>query len=113
MLSKPKEPNKKFAEVINEFIKRDRNNDIVVEVFDMDMGMGDILGTDKLKKENSDSKQPTDSLLPNNKTVLKKDAKENTDAIKKKLEKAKSCIATDYIVGGDTQIVITVEKATK
>lgn len=113
MLNKPKEKNKKFADVITEFLKRDRNNDIVVEILNIDMGMGDVLGNGKPKKDNSDNKKQTDSLLQNSNTALKKDSKENKVQDKKKQEKIKSYITTDYIISGDTQVVINVEKATK
>jgi len=113
MLNKPKEKNIKFADVINEFSKRDRNNDIVVEVLDMDLDMGDVFGTGKPKKENSDSKPPKDSLSKHSDIALKKEPKDNKDLNKKKQEKVKNYVTTDYIISGDTQIVINVEKTSK
>ncbi|MBP2627207.1 MAG: peptidase SpoIVB [Firmicutes bacterium] len=109
MLNKPKEKNKKFADVIKDFLKRDRNNDIVVEILDLDMG--EVPGTAKPQKDNSDSKKQKDSLMQNSNAALKKDSTENRLQDKKNQEKAKSCITTDYIIGGDTQIIINVEKA--
>jgi len=115
ILNKPIEKNKKFADVIKDFLARDRNNDIIVEVLDVNMGMGDVLGTGTVKKDNNDSsKQPDpDSLLQNSKITLKKDAKENTALNKKKQEKAKSSLTTDYIIDGEAQIVMNVEKKAK
>ena len=110
ILNKPKEKNKEFVDDINEFLKRDRNNDIVVEVLDMDANIGDLFGTAKLKKDNIDIEKQKDSVLLNNNNVLKKDTKISVDTNKKKPEKPKSTIATDYILSGDTQIVINVEK---
>ena len=107
LLNKLKE-NKEFADDIKDFLKRDRNNDIVVEVSDTIMDIGDALGSVKLKTD--DSKKQKDILLNDNNTTLKKDAKPITDTTKKEPEKAKSCTATDYIIGGDAQIVIEVKK---
>lgn len=115
MLGKPSEKDKKFADVIKEFTKRDRNNDIVVEIAEIDMtaGIGDVLGTAKLKKTDRDSKKPDRSTLEESDIAPKKDLKETKGQDKDKQEKAKSFITTDYIIGGDTQIVINVEKAAK
>ena len=95
MLNKPKAKNKQFADDIKDFLKRDHNNDIIVEVSDVDMS--DVLGVDKSAKDNSDSKKQGDP-------------KANTAPNKKEPEKAKNSIATDYIIDGDTQVVINVKK---
>jgi len=107
IMNKPQE-NKEFADDIKDFLKRDRNNDIVVEVLDMNMDMGGALDTDKLKKD--DSKKQNDSLLNNSNTLIKKDSKGDATPSKKQPDKAKSFISTDYIIGGDTQVVINVKK---
>ena len=108
LLSKPKEKNKKFEDVIKEFLKRDRNNDIVVEILDIDMGAA-IAPTPK--QEGSESKKRTDNLPQTSNTALKKDFGENKLQAKKEQEKTKGYISTDYIISGDTQIVVQVEKA--
>lgn len=114
LLSKPKEKNKKFDDVIKDFLKRDRNNDIVVEVLNTDMGldmeMGDGIGARKVKKSNNDGKKEESTLTKNNPSLLKKEPKEKLLADKKKQEKNKNSIATDYIIDGEAQIAITVEK---
>ena len=115
MLGKPPEKDKKFADLIKEFTERDRNNDIVVEIANTDIGMVDVdvLGASKLKKTNHDSKKPDPSTLEQGNTASKKSVKETKGHDKEKKEKAKSHITTDYIIGGDTQIVINVGKVTK
>ncbi len=112
LLSKPKDKHKKFDEVIKDFLKRDRNNDIVVEVLnvDMDMGMGELAPEVKVKKNNTDGKKQESTLPSNNTPALKKEAKEKLLAEKKKQEKTKNAIATDYIIDGEAQLTITVEK---
>lgn len=104
LLSKPKDKNKKFADVITQFNTRDRNNEIVVEI--LGMGIGDIFGdvTPQPKKHVNDSKKQENNVEKKSPITLKKDATEKAKA------KTKNCITTDYIISGDTQIVITVEK---
>ncbi|MBC8016827.1 MAG: peptidase S55 SpoIVB [Sporomusaceae bacterium] len=111
MLGKPPEKDKKFEDVIKEFTKRDRNNDIVVEI--AEMGIDDVLGAGKLEKKNRDSKKPERSTREQSDAALKKDVKETKAPDKDKHEKAKSYITTDYIIGGDTQVVINVGKIVK
>lgn len=117
LLSKPKEKNKKFDDVIKDFLKRDHNNDIVVEVLNVDMGPGmdmeNVLATGKVKKSNNDGKKEQSTLPQNNTSILKKESQEKLLADKKKQEKTKSSIATDYIIDGDAQITIHVEKNNK
>ena len=107
LVSKPKE-NKEFADDIKDFLKRDRNNDIVVEVSDMDVAMGDVLGTSKTEKE--DSKKQKDIVLNNSDTMLKKATKADVTPSKKEPEKPKNFITTEYIISGDAQVVIDVKK---
>jgi hypothetical protein len=101
LVLKPKAKEQKFDDVIQEFNKRDRNNEIVAEV--LDIGTGDTTGANKVKKNNSDAKQPQSSLLPSNDSALSKD----------KQADGKKSVATDYVIGGDTQVVINVEKIKK
>lgn len=109
-LSKPKNKNKGFAEMIKEFVDRDRNNDIVVEV--LDMGVEDFLGNGKMKNNAGDVKQQESILLQKNEANLKKNTKENTEQTLKTSEKAKNRIITDYIIDGDAQVVVNVTKRT-
>ena len=100
LLTKAKDKNRKFEEVIKEFSDRDRNNDIVVEVLNMDIGefMGNV-GEQPSKPKTEPKKQETAPVKKSN-TPLKKETK----------AKNKNYIATDYIISGDTQVVINVEK---
>lgn len=100
LLTKAKEKNRKFEEIIKEFSDRDRNNDIVVEVLNMDIGefMGNV-GEQPSKPKTEPKKQETAPVKKSN-TPLKKETK----------AKNKNYIATDYIISGDTQVVINVEK---
>ena len=107
ILNKPKE-NKEFADDIKDFLKRDRNNDIVVEVSDMTMVSGEGLSAVKLQKD--DSKKQKDILLNNSNSALKTDPKPINDISKKEPEKAKSFISTDYIISGDAQVIVDVKK---
>jgi hypothetical protein len=107
VLGKAKPRNQGFADVINEFVERDRNNDIVVEV--MDMGMDSLLDPGNVNKSKSEIKNPESNAVENT-VALKADLKEVTGKDKKIQEKAKNRITTDYIVDGDTQVVVNVLK---
>lgn len=104
MLNNAKDKNKKFADVIKEFLGRDRNNDIVVEIFDMPLGeiMGDA--PKQPKKHSTENKKQETAVKEKSDTVLKKSSKKDNS------EKRKNNITTDYIIGGGTQVVINVEK---
>jgi len=106
MLYKSKE-NKKFAEVIKDFVKRDRNNDIVVEILDIDI---DELSIDKLPKNHNESKKQEQSVSQNSNAPIKKDSKDNVTSQKKEQDKDKSYISTDYIISGDTQLTVNVKR---
>jgi len=112
MLSRGKEKNKNFAEVVKEFVKRDRNNDIVVEVLDIDMDMGDALGVGKLPKNNSDLKKQEQSTLQTNDAPVLEEPKEKKLSEKKKQDKNKNYLTTDYIISGDTQLTVNVKRKT-
>lgn len=100
LLTKAKDKNRKFEEVIKEFSDRDRNNDIVVEVLNMEIGefMGNV--TEQPSKPKTEPKKQETNLAKKSNTPLKKETK----------AKNKNYIATDYIISGDTQVVINVEK---
>lgn len=118
MLSKPKEANRGFGDIVQDFLKSDHNNDIVVEVLDADMGLGVDPATGKTKVDTSDNTTQQDSLLQQYSlvkkptTIEKKDSPDKIVPDKKNQDKTKSFISTDYIIGGDTQIVINVGKKT-
>jgi hypothetical protein len=89
-LLKNQNKDKYFADVINGFSDRERNNDIVVEKLDV---YSDTADTKKAPAKNS---KAADSIL-------------NTKG--KKSEK--SFVTTDYIVENDTQLIINVVKDSK
>jgi len=118
LLNKPKEKNKKFDDIIKEFIARDHNNDIVVEILDLnsdiDMNNGDANAGKKIAMNTEINKQDTKVLSIADRTN-KKESKENKDITepdkrKKGKGKSKARLATDYIISGDAQVMITVEK---
>ena len=102
LLTKAKDKNRKFEEVIKEFSDRDRNNDIVVEVLNMEIGefMGNV--TEQPSKPKTEPKKQETNLAKKSNTTLKKETKAKN--------KDKNYVATDYIISGDTQVVINVEK---
>jgi hypothetical protein len=108
MLGKPKPKNQEFGDVIKEFVERDRNNDIVVEV--LDMGMDGLLDPGNANKNKTEIKSQEGGGPVENTVTLKADLKEVIGKDMKKTEKAKNRITTDYIVDGDTQVVVNVVK---
>lgn len=106
LLAKPKQKNQGFSDVIKEFVERDRNNEIVVEVFDMGIN---VMGGSKVGKNNVDNKSQENALIEQTSHMKQEIKDSNTKDIKKQ-NKAKNRIATDYIIDGDTQILVTVVK---
>lgn len=107
MLGQPKPKNQQFGDVIKEFVERDRNNDIVVEV--LDMGLDSLLDPGNGNKNKTEIKSQEGGPVENTVT-LKADLKEVIGKDMKKTEKVKNRITTDYIVDGDTQVVVNVVK---
>jgi hypothetical protein len=108
MLGKPKPQNQDFAGVIKDFVERDRNNEIVVEV--LDTGMDGALDPGNANKTKNEMKNPDNGTVENAVT-LKTDLKDVIGKDKKKQDKVKNRLATDYIIDGDTQVVVNVEKS--
>jgi hypothetical protein len=113
MLGKPKPKNQEFSDVIKEFVDRDRNNEIVVEV--LDMGIDNLLGNgngngntakEKINIKNQDNKKMENTV------TLKTNLKDVSSKDKKKLGKAKNRVTTDYIIDGDAQVIVNVVKDT-
>ena len=109
MLGKPKQKNQEFADVIKEFMDRDRNNEIVVEV--LDMGMNNLLGTDNTSKEKMIIKNQEKKELENT-IALKANLKDVSSKNTKKQGIAKNRVTTDYIIDGDAQVIVNVVKDT-
>jgi len=108
MLGKPKPKDQAFSDVIKEFMDRDRNNEIVVEV--LDMGMDELLGTSNLSKEKITNKKQENKESEN--TITLKTNLLDLSKDKKKQGKAKNRVTTDYIIDGDTQVIVNVVKNT-
>jgi hypothetical protein len=108
MLGKPKPQNQDFAGVIKDFVERDRNNEIVVEV--LDTGMDGVLDPGNANKTKNEMKNPDNGTVENAVT-LKTDLKDVIGKDKKKPEKVKNRLTTDYIIDGDTQVVVNVAKS--
>ncbi|GMB01322.1 hypothetical protein PIPA1_41210 [Pelosinus sp. IPA-1] len=107
LLAKPKQKNQGFSDVIKEFVERDRNNEIVVEVFDM--GVENIMGGSKVSKNSVDNKSQENTLIEQT-SHMKQEIQDSSTKEIKKQNKAKNRIATDYIIDGDTQVLVTVVK---
>ena len=107
MLGKPKPKNQQFGDVIKEFVERDRNNEIVVEV--LDMAMNDLFGNATLGKDKNNNKKQEKGIVENT-VSLKTDIKAVNAKDNKKQGKVKNSITTDYIIDGDTQVVVNVVK---
>lgn len=94
---KPDKKLRTFSDQIDDFVHRDRNNDLVVEVLDTGDEQGDTAATSLAAKNNH---QQT-NLAP-------------TAVVEQKLlgddKKAKTILATDYVIDGDTQVVLNVSK---
>lgn len=97
-----------FSDVLKEFTTRDRNNDIVVEIMAGDFGgMGTEAGKPVVPKidPGSQPKPNTDKLKNTaNPISLLADPNAKTDA-----DKGKTFVTTDYIIEGDTQVLINVQ----
>lgn len=100
--------NQTFADMIKELAERDKNNDIVVEVLDTNLGEG-LGGLAKSpaaagKKIDAGEGEQNDSAkaaLSGKKDGAQKDAAEEK-------EKVKSSLSTEYIIDSDTQVVVNI-----
>ena len=105
-----RKPPKSFEEMMNEFAKRDRNNDIVVEpagASDMDEDGIDPEKKPKLKlTEKEKAARDTSPAKPDKSNK----SKPTTSLLKpaKTDKKDKACLTTDYIVEGDSELSIEI-----
>ena len=86
---------------LEEFAARDRNNDIVVEPLDLS-----ILGLE-LEQEGKGKKNKA-SKHKNPEQNMMKNEMPNSSANKQGAVPVKSCHSTEYIVEGDTQLIVEV-----
>lgn len=100
-----KQKQRSFEEIVNDFTSRDRNNDIVVEVLSMEAG-------DTPSGEQPKSKKPVVETepKPSPRPASKVKAADKLDALQsdRKNEAHKNYVSTDYIVEGDTQILLNI-----
>ena len=105
-----RKPPKSFEEMMNEFAKRDRNNDIVVEpagASDMDEDGIDPEKKPKLKlTEKEKAARDTSPAKPDKSNKSKPTASLLKPA--KTDKKDKACLTTDYIVEGDSELSIEI-----
>lgn len=111
ILNGDKKKNQSFADMLKEFSQSDHNNDIVVEQLALD---NNVLAAETGLAVPAQDKPAKNSNDEN--TQEKNAAKQSSPlslAIKKTDEKSKSFISTDYIVDGDTQVVVEVSNKEK
>ncbi|CUH95512.1 putative secreted protein [Propionispora sp. 2/2-37] len=109
---KAKTKTKSFEDTLNNFVSRDRNNTVVVEILDTQMPAG--AGGEEKTAEN---KAVDTEVLPQSQdddTSLKVKKKreltiENKGEVATAQAKYKAFITTDYIVDNDTQVLLNVE----
>ncbi|VBB09249.1 peptidase s1 pa clan [Lucifera butyrica] len=105
----PKKKTESFAGDIKDLVNRDRNNDIVVEMLDKNLGNltgGLETGTVAQPKASNDIKprqEKAEKQLPASESLI-------DDLLKAPDKGAKNYITTDYIIQGDTQAAIQVVK---
>ena len=100
---KPRKKQQSFEKVVKDFLNRDRNNDIVVEVMDMKW---DPLTGETPNKQSVKNKEPAKSIAPLLPQFAPKDKK--SGSAKEEQNKTKFHLSTDYVVEGDTQVMIEV-----
>lgn len=104
-LLKGKKKDQTFADSLKEFMNNDRNNDIVVEPLQMTGEDGEnqpglMSPNDKARKLNVSDSTPEKTQSSKASSLLSKKADE---------AKVKGFISTDYIVDGDTQLLVQIE----
>ncbi|MEG6585097.1 SpoIVB peptidase S55 domain-containing protein [Dendrosporobacter sp. 1207_IL3150] len=99
-LSKNQDRQKSFADILKEFQNGPRNNDIVVEI--MDMNIGNMLeqtgGDSPIEPKKATKANPSKTVKPAVAIGAAADSK----------EAAKTNFATDYIIDNDTQVIINI-----
>ncbi|SDD82199.1 hypothetical protein SPACI_043290 [Sporomusa acidovorans DSM 3132] len=108
---------KSLDESVNELVNRDRNNDIVVEVLEASGPDAVQAGEGKAPKTIDKFETAPSPALPSAAVQKDGDARhisaasnKPAAAAKKDDSKRKVCITTDYIIDGDTQLVLNVKK---
>ena len=100
---KPRKKQQSFEKIVKDFMSRDRNNDIVVEVMDMKWDPFAGEAPTKQSAKNKESVKSVEPLLPQ---FAKQERK--SGSAKEDLNKSKFHHTTDYVVEGDTQVMVEV-----
>ncbi|EGO62957.1 SpoIVB peptidase S55 domain-containing protein [Acetonema longum] len=107
VLKGEKKQNQTFAELLQDFSRRDRNNDIVVEVLDLENEQAKNEGKQRSNKEKKKKpKLPVPVAEPEKKNRIS--PQNALDRTNDNNEKAKSFVTTDFIIEGDTRIYLNV-----
>lgn len=94
--------NRTFADMLKELAERDRNNDLVVEILDLDLGS--LYGGDLPEKPAKGKLDPGFAPKP--------EATKRAPQIGKGIkgpDKRKFTVSTDYIIDSDTQVVVNIQ----
>lgn len=106
LLRPEKNRQKTFDDMMRDFTSRDRNNDIVVEVMDVEEGEmlsgHEAAGKNTPKLETEPQPTPKKEMKKTTKPALAGSAKRKDNS------KIKTHLTTDYIIEGDTRIVLNV-----
>lgn len=101
---------KSLDEAVNELVNRDRNNDLVVEVLDMNVPEAAAAGEEKAQKPAAEKISPTPSPVPAVQAAAKAGQANNGKAAAKADDsQQKVHVTTDYIIDGETQLVLTIK----
>ena len=102
---------KSLDEAVNELVNRDRNNDLVVEVIDMNVPEPTQNGEGKAPKTiEKFETSPSPALHTTTPKAGTGDGNAATKVTKGDNSQRKVYITTDYIIDGDTQLVLNVKK---
>lgn len=103
---------KSLDEAVNELVNRDRNNDLVVEVIDMNVPEPTQNGEGKAPKTIAEKFEtsPSPALHTTTPKAGTGDGNAATKVTKGDNSQRKVYITTDYIIDGDTQLILNVKK---
>lgn len=107
LLKGNKKKNKPFEEAIKEFMNSDRNNDIVVEQLNMNDGQ---YGSNTELSPSADKAKKLSAEENVNDMNKKQNSASGSILQQPEEDKAKSYLTTDYIIDGDAQLMVQVEK---
>ncbi|WP_215827419.1 SpoIVB peptidase S55 domain-containing protein [Pelorhabdus rhamnosifermentans] len=95
---KPDKKLRSFSDQIDDFVHRDRNNDLVVEVLDTGAESGDTTAPSSTTAKNNHQQANLAQTAVMDQKLIGNDKKDKTS------------LATDYVIDGDAQVVLNVSK---